>query len=467
MDVKILLSAFLLCCCLDCAYGDVASDWIMFYRSVFNQYNKNSFPRSKQSDTVTVTISYYLNGINNFDEVGGVLKTVGFLKVEWKNELARWAEKPRGMSAAIPDTMIPISDLWHPPITLANSVNSLAELGSTEDFIWSKYDGSQIWRPAVILSSSCSTNPLYFPFDTQECNLTFRAWDHIKSEITLIPAGTKANLDFFSPSETWELMDSKVMEWERDSVSYLTFTLVIRRIPLWFIINMAAPIGLLGLLTTFVFLLPIEEGRVGYALGSFLTFSVYLSYIIDSLPKTSEPMSYLTIYIVIQVIMSGSVSCISVFTVRLYLKDEDARIPKCMAVFIGFICCKFCCKDNEDENEKDKEKKAIEVKDNTDETAFSPDGENEAPPPEEENAQPEDMPSSVKFGVANIKWRPVDTEGEEFGGDEDKIPFIDVEVPRVGWKMVAKSIDVFFFFGTIATHTVLAFTFLLPIVVQY
>lgn len=464
MKQTLLLSALCIFSSFIFVNGDVASDWIMFYRSIFNQYNKYSFPRVKQSHTVDVTLSYYLNGINNFDEVAGELKTVGFLKVEWKNELARWADQPGGMSAAITDTMIPISDLWFPPLALVNSVNSLAVLGSSEDLVAVQNTGENVWRPAVILSSSCSTNPLYFPFDTQTCNLTFRAWDHIQSEITLKATDTKVRLDFFSPSEQWELRDTEIISWEREDISYLTFSLKLRRIPLWFVINMAAPIGLLGLLTTFVFLLPIEEGRVGYALGSFLTFSVYLSYIIDSLPRTSDPMSYLTIYIVIQVIMSGSVSCISVFTVKLYMKDEEARIPNYMALCIGFICCKFCSKD--EEIEKEKTAAELEEKEN-DNLGFSPDEENENQQNQESSPQPEELPTSSKFGVPNIKWKPMDADGAEICPDEDRIAFLNVEVPRVGWKMVAKTIDIIFFLGTIAAHTVLAFFFLLPIVIQY
>ncbi|XP_061175589.1 neuronal acetylcholine receptor subunit alpha-3-like [Saccostrea echinata] len=426
MAVTKLLFAFLAISVIHYVCGDISSDWILFYRNIFSSYNKNIFPREEQSDNVTVKLTYYLNAINNFDEISGVLKTVGFLEVEWENELAAWAEKPRGMSAPIPDTMIPLTDLWHPPITLANSVTSLAELGSNKDLVWAKFSGTHIWRPAVILSSSCSTNPLYFPFDTQKCNLTFRAWDHISSEILLTAPDSKVNLDFYAPSEQWELMDSEVLIWERDRNSYVTFTLIIRRIPLWFIINMAAPIGLLGLLTTFVFLLPIEEGRVGYALGSFLTFSVYLSYIIDSLPKASDPMSYLTIYIVIQVIMSGSVSCISVFTVRLYLKDEYARVPTCLALFIGFICCRFCAKDEFDDIYKPEEPVVKEIGNTTE-----IDSENE--PPQREHMKPESLSSSVKFGVPNIKWKPIDADRDD---EEDADKLGPITIPRVGWKMV-------------------------------
>lgn len=58
-------------------------------------------------------------------------------------------------------------------------------------------------------------------------------------------------------------------------------------------------IGLLGFLIIFVFLFLIEEGCVGYVLGFFLIFFVYLLYIIDSLFRILDFMFYLIIYIVI------------------------------------------------------------------------------------------------------------------------------------------------------------------------
>lgn len=67
----------------------------------------------------------------------------------------------------------------------------------------------------------------------------------------------------------------------------------------WFVINMVVFIGLLGFLIIFVFLFLIEEGCVGYVLGFFLIFFVYLLYIIDSLFRILDFMFYLIIYIVI------------------------------------------------------------------------------------------------------------------------------------------------------------------------
>lgn len=50
--------------------------------------------------------------------------------------------------------------------------------------------------------------------------------------------------------------------------------------------------------------------------------------------------------------MSGSVLCIFVFIVKFYMKDEEVRILNYMVFCIGFICCKFCLKEEEIEKEK-------------------------------------------------------------------------------------------------------------------
>lgn len=72
---------------------------------------------------------------------------------------------------------------------------------------------------------------------------------------------------------------------------------------------------------------------------------------------------------------------------------------------------------------------------------------------------------SLKFGVLNIKWKFMDVDGVEICLDEDCIVFFNVEVLRVGWKMVVKIIDIIFFLGIIVVYIVFVFFFLLLIVI--
>lgn len=39
-------------------------------------------------------------------------------------------------------------------------------------------NGDVLWIPAAIYKSTCAIDILYFPFDTQECNLKFGSWTY-------------------------------------------------------------------------------------------------------------------------------------------------------------------------------------------------------------------------------------------------------------------------------------------------
>ena len=53
--------------------------------------------------------------------------------------------------------------------------------------------GSVSYNFPTVLSSACSVNVRYFPFDTQRCNLQFGSWSHHGSELDIEskhPSGT-------------------------------------------------------------------------------------------------------------------------------------------------------------------------------------------------------------------------------------------------------------------------------------
>ncbi len=45
------------------------------------------------------------------------------------------------------------------------------------------YDGTIKWRPPTTFKSSCDINVKFFPFDEQECTLTFGSWTYNIEEV--------------------------------------------------------------------------------------------------------------------------------------------------------------------------------------------------------------------------------------------------------------------------------------------
>ncbi|KAK3106357.1 hypothetical protein FSP39_018377 [Pinctada imbricata] len=454
----------LLLCCISAVnirtvISTTASDWKFFFDSIFVTYNKNVLPKVNQSELLTINVGYTLNAIKSFDEVSGVMETVGYLTVSWTNELLQWDEKPVGTSDYIRNILIPISMMWYPPITLQNSVTSLKGLGTLYEKLDSSYTGLTTWKPPVILASSCSVDTTNFPWDEQACNLTFVAWDYKATEVLLAAASPTVDMTEYSENQVWVINETTTVAWTDADSSYVTFTIKLKRLPVWFVINIIAPLVLLSFLNLFVFLTPLEEGRVGYAMGAFLTFSVYLEIIGDNIPPVSEPMSNLSIYVVLQVIVSGITSFISVFTVRIYTRDNDIPVPVWMSYFIGIIACHVCVREEEREIKKlfeEKNAKSVEPG-----TGFPDLPKRSMTVLRIESIKVEELSPLIKFGVPNVKWTPLDAEK----------PVREIECcipqPYITWINVAKVIDYFLFLGSIAVQMVMFVLFMFPMINQY
>ena len=460
-SLKLLFLFTCLCCNFRTVICTTNSDWKWFFEFIFSQYDRNVFPMLNQSDILQVSLGYSLNAIKGFDEVGGVLQTVGYVEVTWNNQLLVWEKKPQGVSDYIEKTLVPIASMWYPPLTLHNSVTSLKALGEKNEILTVQYDGTTVWKPPVILSSSCGVDSTYFPFDEQTCNMTFTSWDYAAGEIELTAAASTVNFDDYTNNELWTINETSVVAWKDGQASYVTFSLKLKRLPAWFAINILLPLLLLGFLNLFAFLTPLEEGRVGYAMGSFLTYSVFLEVIGANIPAVSSPMSLLSYYVVIQVLISGLTAFLAVFSVRLYCKDPDEPVPKWLSYYIGVVACHVCGKDDDD---LDKKKIYPSL---SDAASSSIDSGTEMPPlpgtgvVKIEKIQVEELPPLIKFGVPNVKWTPLDAER----------PVVVTDwcfpQPYVTWLQVAKAVDYHVFIISIGIQIALFSVFILPSILQY
>lgn len=66
-------------------------------------------------------------------------------------------------------------------------------------------DGQVMWDQPAITKSSCSVDVAFFPFDVQQCHLTFGSWTHNGNQMDLINALDSADLTDFVPNVEWEV----------------------------------------------------------------------------------------------------------------------------------------------------------------------------------------------------------------------------------------------------------------------
>ena len=415
------------------------------HAGVLNTYNSEVLPASDNSAALDVNIEFSINGITGFDEVAGVLIVVGVMNTTWTSAALTWTPASYDSVGRI---TLQQSDIWTPPLTLFNGMEKIAQIGDKKFKVHINYDGYTIWAPPVLLSCGCSVNVLYFPYDVQNCSIEIIPWQYLTTEIALKTSDTVPNLDAYEENMTWDIFSSTAEILEVNGKSMYKVTLILRRRPLYHTIILIIPVVLLGFLAAFTFYIPIEEGRVGFAMNAFLTFSVFLILIGDNIPKSSDPMSLLSWYVVCQVGLAGFSTFLCIVVVRWHVKEEEIEVPHCVMTIAAIMSCKVCMNPNKIRAPtkilplRERDPHAwINIHGNT----FKMLDQNQ-------------IPTGIKFGAPNQKWKTIE-EKEEIDMDYSELCY----VPKVSWVTVAKTFDSFFFFLFLLGQVGIGAVFLVPI----
>ncbi|KAJ8319468.1 hypothetical protein KUTeg_004559 [Tegillarca granosa] len=320
----------------------------------YSVYSKIVFPRTSQSDAIEVKMDYSLLAITDFDEVAGTIEMAGILTITWTDQLVISAYNP-ATHGTITNYLIPQDNVWKPGIAVFNTVKSVTSMGDSSYKIRiTVADGTMEWKPAIVTKTGCIVDAAFFPFDTQTCEVQFTPWGYKSTEVYLSYNQSTIATENYDESAEWTLKSTSASTEVINGISYLKYELTLVRKPVYFLLNMVLPVLVLSLLNTVVFLLPAASGeRIGFTLTAFLTFAVFLSLVSENLPRTSSPLSLLCYFLMCMVLVSAGTAIITVFTLRIYFKDDEELIPKPLAAFIACANCHFCTMEDDDELDED------------------------------------------------------------------------------------------------------------------
>lgn len=290
-----------------------------------NLYNKLVKPKINQSEPVVVYVDYYLFGINDLNEVEQKLTTTGFLEIIWKDEFLTWEPMSYGNLESL---YIPQDDIWKPDISLENGINNLEELGSSFIQVIIESSGFVYWYPFQIFESKCYLDSTYFPFDHQTCDLEFVVWSFDSEDVNLFVKKDGISMNrATNKNGEWNLVASSSMNLTENIESKIRFSITMKRKPLFVVINIIIPIILLSILNIFTFQIPTDTGeRMGYTITVWLAFAVFLTIVSASLPKSSDTVPLLSIYIIIQLGVGTITVLISSIESRVVGRSNDQPV---------------------------------------------------------------------------------------------------------------------------------------------
>uniref|UniRef100_A0A8C8JJD9 Cholinergic receptor, nicotinic, alpha 4b n=1 Tax=Oncorhynchus tshawytscha TaxID=74940 RepID=A0A8C8JJD9_ONCTS len=290
-------------------------------KNLFARYNKLSRPVANTSDVVLVHFGLSIAQLIDVDEKNQMMTTNVWVKQEWNDYKLRWNPEEYENVTSI---RIPSEIIWRPDIVLYNNADGdFAVTHLTKAHLF--YDGRIKWMPPAIYKSSCSIDVTFFPFDQQNCKMKFGSWTYDRAKIDLISIASDVDqMDYWESGE-WVIINAvgkyntKKYECCTEIYPDITYYFIIRRLPLFYTINLIIPCLLISCLTVLVFYLPSQCGeKITLCISVLLSLTVFLLLITEIIPSTSLVIPLIGEYLLFTMIFVTLSIIITVFVLNVH-----------------------------------------------------------------------------------------------------------------------------------------------------
>lgn len=304
---------------------------------------KDPMVRPVENYSEAVNVSFYMDVLHltDLDNKRQMLATNVWILQRWQNPFLEWKKEEYG---GIDQILVSPTEIWVPDIVLYNNGDKqVRKAGHTELFKnWVAVDstGGCSWGSMANLESSCSVEVSSFPFDEQECSLTFASASYGSNMLeihSIRPLGKKNKSEHLDEDGEWEFkhiyvhISRKISQRHEDArLEYplITYTLEIKRRPLYYIMLMIIPCVLCTLLVLASFAIPPENGeRIGFCSTVMLSISVYLLIMADMLPEKSDTLPVLGVYYTITMFEIALALIGTIIVLRIYHSASEP--PNC------------------------------------------------------------------------------------------------------------------------------------------
>uniref|UniRef100_A0AAY4AXG6 Uncharacterized protein n=1 Tax=Denticeps clupeoides TaxID=299321 RepID=A0AAY4AXG6_9TELE len=295
-------------------------------KTLFASYNKFSRPVANISEVVLV--HFGLSIAQLIDVVSETSTSHTNKKKEWNDYKLRWNPDEYENVTSI---RIPSEIIWRPDIVLYNNADgdfTVTHLTKAHLF----YNGTVKWTPPAIYKSSCSIDVTFFPFDQQNCKMKFGSWTYDRAKIDLVSMASNVDqMDYWESGE-WVIINavgkynSKKYECCTEIYPDITYYFIIRRLPLFYTINLIIPCLLISCLTVLVFYLPSDCGeKITLCISVLLSLTVFLLLITEIIPSTSLVIPLIGEYLLFTMIFVTLSIIITVFVLNVHHRSPQTH----------------------------------------------------------------------------------------------------------------------------------------------
>ncbi|XP_076838695.1 5-hydroxytryptamine receptor 3C-like [Brachyhypopomus gauderio] len=262
-------------------------------------WNTSIRPVSKTNETLNIVLGFTIGAVLGVDVQAQLLRTFIFRTLDWNVTFLSWNETECGTNKI----SYPKSELWIPDIHISEFMDE--DKSPTEPYVYIYSNGRIHLDEPKRVVSSCNLNIYRFPFDVQNCSLTFASYLHEENEINLTSKLEsyimKTSTTYEYTDGEWKLMDIKAnisaFNVSLRRYSAVIYYIIVKRVATLYVVNLLIPSGFLITLDLFSFLLPPQTvDRSAFKMTLILGYTVFLLIINDLLPHTSQETPLINVY---------------------------------------------------------------------------------------------------------------------------------------------------------------------------
>lgn len=306
-------------------------------------YHAQVRPVSSDNESVMVDFSLSISQLIDVDERSQIMTTSVWVRHKWKDVYLQWnPEDYNGINVI----HIPAARIWRPDILLYNNADGNFDVQYLTNAIVD-HNGSVTWFPPAIYKSACKINIAHFPFDEQNCTMKFGPWSHDSAKIDMESGNDFVDQEDYWPNGEWEIMESPA---KAHHVAYpccpnefyadVTYTFILHRKPLFYVVTLVVPCLLISFLTILVFYLPSDaQEKITLSVSILLALIVFLLLIPNLIPPTSTTLPLIGKYMLFTMVLVTISITITVIVINIHFRSASTHAMPAWSrvVFLNYL----------------------------------------------------------------------------------------------------------------------------------
>ncbi|CAI5453606.1 unnamed protein product [Caenorhabditis angaria] len=271
------------------------------YEKIIENYKSGVIP--KQKSAIMVNFSMELYQIIEVNEPQQSIRINAWVSEKWLDGMLGWEAKEY---SNVSQLILPHSKIWIPDTTLYNSLE-MSESNIERDLHVQLTTGGKNYGSNIkllypkIFISSCLLNLRYFPFDIQTCTLTFGSWsfDNTLIDYNGVDIEKAIGVSNCLENDGWNLLKTIGRRHVRkydccpNNYTLLEFDFVLARKPLYYIVNLIFPTGIITFISILGFFTSssindLRQEKISLGITTLLSMSILVFMVSDQMPSTSS-----------------------------------------------------------------------------------------------------------------------------------------------------------------------------------